>query len=318
MVARALVTPDMATLPSSSSENLRFSIASPGNALPFPVIVGVPRSGTTMLRLMLDSHLQLAIPPETGFLTGLNIPDDSRDVRTIADRITGFPTSAPAWPDFGIGKEEFFAAVNLLPAGAGLAEVLRLFYTLYAARHGKARGGDKTPLYMSHMRTIAAVLPEAYFIHIIRDGRDVALSWSKTWFAPSRDLPDLVGRWASLIRDARAQAEGLRYMEVRYEHLVRAPERTLRDICGVIGLDFDARMLAFHERSAHRLTEHRDRMTADGKLLVSREERLHQQRRTKLPPQEDRIAVWRRDMTADEVAVCEQTADGLLGPIPDL
>jgi hypothetical protein len=55
---------------------------------------------------------------------------------------------------------------------------LRAFYRLYAERHGRARFGDKTPKYLTKMRRIAALLPEATFVHLVRDGRDVALSKS--------------------------------------------------------------------------------------------------------------------------------------------
>jgi len=84
-----------------------------------PIIVGAPRPGTTLLRFMLDTHPEMAIPPETGFLA-------------------------------------------LFPH----------FYQLYASRFAKPRWGDKTPSYCHHMQNIEEVLPEAHFIHIIRDGRD--------------------------------------------------------------------------------------------------------------------------------------------------
>lgn len=73
-----------------------------------------------------------------------------------------------------------------------LAEGVRLFYRLYARRHGKARWGDKTLLYRLHLTEIEKILPEAHFIHSIRDGRDVALSLREVWFAPSQDISALV------------------------------------------------------------------------------------------------------------------------------
>ena len=82
----------------------------PGSSLPpFPVIVGVPRSGTTLLRMMLDSHSELAIPPETGFLLSSRIRAmaDNSSLRQAASAITRFPDDAPAWADFGIDEAEF-------------------------------------------------------------------------------------------------------------------------------------------------------------------------------------------------------------------
>lgn len=147
-------------------------------AIAFPVLVGVPRSGTTLLRLMLDAHPQLAIPPETGFL--MNPLDAAVGPEALAKQICQFPSAAPAWADYGLEAAIFRAAAAQLSPQAEVGDVLRLFYRLYAERFTKPRSGDKTPGYLGLMPLVAKVLPEAHFIHIIRDGRDVALSWRKT------------------------------------------------------------------------------------------------------------------------------------------
>ena len=76
----------------------------PGTPLPMPIVVGVPRSGTTLLRFMLDSHPSLAIPPETGFLAPL-AASPVRAIDEVFDVITGWPPESPAWPDFGIDAQ---------------------------------------------------------------------------------------------------------------------------------------------------------------------------------------------------------------------
>ncbi len=278
----------------------------------FPVIVGVPRSGTTLLRLMLDAHSDLAIPPETGFLSAAEIIQATLSPLELAEKLTRFPPEAPAWQDFGIGYAQFFQTVGSLPTDAELADVLRLFYRTYSARFGKTRGGDKTPMYLLHMPAIAAVLPEAHFVHIVRDGRDVALSWRETWFAPTRDIPLLVKRWGEMIRTARAQAAGLNYLEVRYEDLIRFPAETLTRICAFIGLDFQPGMLLYHQRSPERLQEHFARHTVEGRLLVSHEERLRQQQKTVEPPDPQRIGAWRESLSLEDCRECEMHAGELL------
>jgi hypothetical protein len=279
---------------------------------PFPVIVGVPRSGTTLLRLMLDAHPQLAIPPETGFLASADILAARADRTRAARLLTSYPAQAPAWTDFGLEAAPFLRAAEALPGDAGLAGVLRLFYAQYAGRQRKPRSGDKTPLYLGLMTTVASVLPEARFIHIVRDGRDVALSWRETWFAPSKSLPDLVARWATDVAAARAMAPAVNYLEISYEDLARQPERQLRAICAFIDLEFNPAMLRSHLRAEQRLREHGDRHTIDGELVVSRETRLSQQQRTTQPLQTDRIGVWRREMTTEDQALCLAAAAGLL------
>ncbi|MEO7921501.1 MAG: sulfotransferase, partial [Thermoanaerobaculia bacterium] len=83
-----------------------------------PIIVGAPRSGTTLLRLMLDSHPELSIPPETGFLAPLSALDQavSSDElrRRVFDTITRFPPDAPTWPDFGVAPGELESALGAL------------------------------------------------------------------------------------------------------------------------------------------------------------------------------------------------------------
>ena len=140
-----------------------------------PVIVGVPRSGTTLLRFMLDSHPILAIPPETTFLpAAYELRQAGRDTwEDLFDLLTAFPREAPAWPDFGLEPlelQEEFRKIHPF----GLGEGLRAFYRLYASKQNKPRYGDKTPSYCEHIPSIASLLPEAHFIHIIRDG----LGWS--------------------------------------------------------------------------------------------------------------------------------------------
>lgn len=281
-----------------------------------PIVVGAPRSGTTLLRLMLDAHPELAIPPETGFLARVATLDsggsDDDRRRALLDVITRYPPDAPAWPDFGIDKaqlEAAFAAIAPFSNAGGC----RAFYRAYAARHGKHRAGDKTPLYCLHLEAIERLLPEAHFIHLIRDGRDVALSLRQTWFAPGRDIETLAGHWHACVTTARTQgARSARYLEVRFEDLVRDHEGALRHICEFVDLDFDARMLAYHERVPDRFTEHRERVGTDGRVIFTREARLRQQALTAHPPQTSRAGAWVRDMSADEQRRFEQVAGALL------
>src|SRR5437667_1693796 len=114
-------------------------------AAPMPMIIGVPRSGTTLLRLILDAHPLLAIPPETGFLrevVGLDRQD--QDARSLLQIIT----RCSEWPDFNLDGEELRRVVASL-APFSPTEGVRAFYRLYAQRCGKPRWGDKTPGYVT-------------------------------------------------------------------------------------------------------------------------------------------------------------------------
>ena len=276
---------------------------------PMPVVVGVPRSGTTLLRLMLDAHPAMAVPPETGFLPALAALDPATDVSREAWRIiTRFPT----WPDFQLDADalrmSFEREAPLTPADAA-----RSFYRAYAQRFGKSRWGDKTPTYGAELTRIESLLPEARFVHLIRDGRDVALSIRRLWFRPGDSVEAWAGDWVSRIAQARALGRTVQhYLEVRYEALVHSTEPTLRAVCRFLEVEFHRGMLDYHVHAAVRLDEHQDRYGDDGRMLISKRERLHNQRLVTTTPRAERIGRWRTEMTGDEIRRFEAVAGASL------
>lgn len=279
-----------------------------------PVIVGSPRSGTTLLRLMLDSHPELAIPPETSFLTlGLKLRGRGDKLREKFFRmIVNYPEPAPSWPDFEVPEEAFRAAL-LEVNPFNVPEGFRAFYRLYAARFGKPRWGDKTPLYCLHLDTVRRTLPEARFVHVIRDGRDAALSLRRMWFSPGREIETQAAYWRKCVLAARRA--GLKhpdYLEVRYEDLILDTRETLERICAHVSLDYDDAMLSYYTRAPARLREHKGRTRPDGTTLFTQEQRLRQQERTTEPPDPSCVFAWKRAMSADERRRFQRVAGGLL------
>src|SRR5580692_2896772 len=215
-----------------------------------PLIVGVPRSGTTLLRLMLDSHPLLAIPPETGFLASVcDLRKSKPTARRLFELMTQFPPEAANWPDFNLDAGQLWQVLEKIQP-FDLAEGVRGFYRLYATNQGKLRYGDKTPTYGAHIRSIEQLLPEAHFVHIFRDGRDVCLSLRSMWFAPGRDIPTLAAYWQQQFKATRtAGRRAASYMEVRYEDLVMQPEFHLNEICRFLDLVFHPQMLSYWQRA---------------------------------------------------------------------
>jgi hypothetical protein len=270
--------------------------------VPMPILVGSPRSGTTLLRLMLDAHPLLAIPPETGFIPAVAALSGTSTQRraAFAARLTLSSGWSGNWPDFGLSAESLWAklqAVEPFDSSTGL----RVFYQLYAGRFGKPRWGDKTPLYCRHLQRIQDVLPEARFIHLIRDGRDVAVSLRRRWFSPGHSIERQAWFWRRNIERARREASCCRhYLEVRYEALVLNPEATLRRICAFIDLAFDASMLLYWKHAAERLAEHQQRVDAAGSVLLSQAQRQLQQQCAAAAPDPGRIGAWRGELRRDE------------------
>jgi sulfotransferase family protein len=281
---------------------------------PAPFVVGVGRSGTTLLRLMLDAHPELTIPPETHFVPELIAACGKR--RASAHGLVEIVTSGRQWGDFGLEEEQLerrFEAADPLQAG----DALRAFYGLYAERVGKPRWGDKTPIYVEHMREIHRALPEARFVHLIRDGRDVALSRTKRALGEPPPARRAAKTWMRRIADARRQARRLpHYMEARYEDLVLDTESTLRRVCEFIELRWDPAVLDYHEHAPERLREMgRDLPARGGKTERPGSERLAAHALAARPPEPERVGAWRDEMDADQVVAFEEVAGGLLAEL---
>jgi Sulfotransferase family len=275
---------------------------------PMPFIVGSPRSGTTLLRLMLDSHPKLAIPPETGFLAQPS--SQSTDPGDFLEMLTG----SANWPDFNLDSDALSAALYAIPV-FNPADAYRAFYRAYATRFFKPRYGDKTPSYVFHMQRIEELLPEAHFIHIIRDGRDVAISLRRQWFSPGKETAMQAKFWSDHVRAGRVSLNKIRrYLEVRYEDLILNTETTLSKICAFIEIDFSAAMLNYHKQAPARLLEHQGRNLANG-FVLTKADRINQQIRTTSPPQKELVFGWRTVMTAEEVNEFHGTAGNLLNEL---
>ncbi|MDA8269778.1 MAG: sulfotransferase [Actinomycetota bacterium] len=155
---------------------------------------------------------------------------------------------------WGIDREQAMAGMR----SAGVCsrtDVVRGIYAEYARNQGKHRYGDKTPNHVLHMTTLADLFPEAVFVHLVRDGRSVALALRDTSFGP-RTITETATYWAQRVNAGRAAGHALgdrRYIEIRYEDLVADPERALRQITARIDLDFDPAMLDYAAAATRQL-----------------------------------------------------------------
>ncbi len=157
------------------------------------------------------------------------------------------------------------------------------------------------------------MLPEARFIHLIRDGRDVALSLREVWFGQDTSVEEHLANWRRRIELTRQLAAGCpHYMELRYEDLVRESEAELRRVCDFVELPFQPRMLQYFEGAATRLDEAVPWYNPDGTVRVTREERLFNHRFTSFPPLESRVFRYQREMSDEVRQRCEAIAGPLL------
>jgi hypothetical protein len=199
-------------------------VADANGSRPPIFVVGCPRSGTTMLRQILDSHSAISCGPESRFLWGMKGIEE-RNWSTIAG--------------FGLTLDEWHARVR---------ELFEAPHRRYADSQGKSRWADKSPDYALILDYVDALYPEAQVIHMVRDPRDVVASWLR--FYGTRSVHRAASSWVRYVRAAHDFARGQlehRAIEVRYEDVVREPEQTLRKLFAWLGEPWEQGVLRFSE-----------------------------------------------------------------------
>jgi hypothetical protein len=211
-------------------------------------IVGAGRSGTTLLRLILCGHSRLHVAPETWFIADLlaELPACGALDAAQCARAGEIMVGHYRWPDLGIDRDEMRAEIAALRT-PDLRAIIDLGYARLGRAAGKPRVGDKTPVYVRCLTELAALYPEAKFIHLLRDGRDVAQSYIGAGW-PQRCYEGSAFEWTQAVRSARAFALPARMLEVRYEALAAEPEAQTRRICGFLGEAFEPGMLDVADR----------------------------------------------------------------------
>jgi hypothetical protein len=214
-------------------------------------IVGVPRSGTTLLRLVLNRHPRVAIPSETGYFAD------------IYDRFAG---DAKLWRqavDCFLDRcgERLVAPVGLDPARSALlaldepdyAQLLALPLSTWAAAEGKPRWGEKSPYHAFHADSIMRLFPRAMMIVMVRDPRATVPSMDRL-----RAQGPLTALHARLWRESytaglatvRRSVPPAQRLELRYEALISDPEAAIRAVVEFLGEEFDDALLTFYTSSA--------------------------------------------------------------------
>ncbi len=268
-----------------------------------PVFVGSGRSGTTLLRNMFDAHPRLAMCHEAQFVGRLAGRRSRYETGGTLDT-EALVTDLMANSNFRRqGIDETTVRRGLVEAGpTSLAGGIRTIFDLYAMAHGKDLYGDKTPGYVTQIAEIADLLPEARFVHIVRDGRDVATSYlDRSEWGPAT-MAEAALYWESRVLRGRRAGSALgpeRYREVRYEDLVDDPEAVIRSLCGYLGLDFDPAMLRYHEKGEAFVASTKDPEAFTG---LTR-------------PVTRGMRDWRSQMTEDDMALFEAIAGELLADL---
>lgn len=261
-------------------------------------IVGSGRSGTTLLRAMLEAHPDVHIPPEN--VLGSVVPVYRRYSRlpwTALLRVilTHFEYY-PHWETFDLTLGPLFRKLaGHPPQERNLAAIVDALYRAHAREHKTSanRWGDKTPINSIFLPELFNVFPDLQVIQVIRDGRDVVVSLMGL---PEYDLHRAACQWLDYVQ--QAQAFGARhptqYFEVRYEQLIAQPGTTIEQVAAFLGIGFDERMLRHHELG----------------LRLGDVEQLPHHEGVRHPIYRTAVGRWRNDLSGAQLAEVER----LLGP----
>ena len=246
-------------------------------------VVGSGRSGSTLLRLLLLAHSRLCVPPETWFILGLveELPVIGPLSPSQVRRAVEIITTNYRWPDMGIPADDLLHQVMAIQAPT-LRDIIDLVYDRLLARSGRQRLGDKTPPYIQIVPQLAQLYPDAKFIHLIRDGRDVAISYIHMGYE-YRCYDGERFDWTGAIRKGLSYRDTIyagQILEVRYEDLVSDVETTLRRICSFLGEEFEPSMLQGQKNVS---------------AVPERERHIHS--KLDQPVSREAIAAWRRTLS---------------------
>jgi Sulfotransferase family len=262
------------------------------------ILLGVSRSGTTLLRVILDRSPGIAVPDESFFVPLLARRHRGRvDVPCFLDDLSRIP----ALVEWGLAPGD---VEPLLRSEMSASDAIAAIFDAYAAKAGKPRWGDKTPMYMRHLPLLERLFPDAQYVHLIRDGRDAAVSFlqmpegtfTRTWAHPE-SAAEFACLWRIEVEGARELGERAgptRYLEARYEELVSDPASTVRSICAFAGIPFESAMLDYHG-------------------VVDVAAKPHQQRL--LEPPTTGVRDWRSELEPEDARSFEATAGGLLAEL---
>ena len=202
-------------------------------------ILGCPRSGMTLLRLMLRTHPRIAIAPETRFL--LSAYENRAaygDLRHLANRraLAEWIVAGAGTRFTELGLDPHAVAAEIIDGPPTLGSAVGVVLRAYARGQGRSRWGDMRPAYIQHIDVLLRLFPDTQIVHVVRDGRDcvAALKRSPWWRMGTYHA---IATWTQAIDAGRAASRRLpadTYIEVQYENLVADPSSALMRLCAFL------------------------------------------------------------------------------------
>lgn len=222
-------------------------------------IIGSPRSGTTLFRLMLNKHKGIVVPPEAGFMAWLYDRYRYFSITMIDDFVIEL-SETRKFKSWNI--ETSLLKVHILKSQPkNYSELIDSVYFYYAQQVlGKEFElmGDKNNFYLNEIEKINKMYPSCRFIHIVRDGRSVAVSYKglasrgfSSLNAPklSGNIEEIANVWKNDMEVIERSFENIakqRVQCIRFEDLVLSADDTLKAVSEFLEVEYDSEMLNYY------------------------------------------------------------------------
>lgn len=279
------------------------NVSQPLPDIPMFFIIGRPRSGTTMLRMLFEAHPNVIIPPESPFIISLykkygkiKIWDDNVIQSFAADLM-----KQRYFDKWLVNKDTLRAHLMEIRGECTFQTMVKQVCLAYQSVYDKQQIrliGDKNPYYSLYIHRIHKLFPEAKIIHLTRDYRDNYLSLINVNFeVPIVSL--VVYRWKfawRLAHKLKKQHPGLVY-SLRYEDLAANPETEFGKLCGFLGIDFDPSVMNFYEKKA----EVEKAYAGSNDINIIHKSLLN-------PISTQRMNLWKTQMTTKQIRIADIVA----------
>lgn len=268
-------------------------------------ILGRPRSGTTLLNTLLDSHSKILMPFEAYFLRSLVklVPKKQLLTDIQKGKIIDILYSNNKFPSWPVKKEVLVRNIHSIDFEVNIEMLIKIIYLHYESATPKSEVliiGDKNPINSLSPDFIFRYFPKAKFIHIVRDYRDNVLSNLKLKIA-GRDVYQFAYLWVlSLLRVEKFKTKFPdQFFTLRYEDLSENPEQELKRICTFLNLEYEPEVLGFNELVEEHIQDFFDK--DKDKFMRFHNNLLN-------PVNKSAVGKWKKGLSMKEVQVCEYVA----------
>jgi hypothetical protein len=265
---------------------------------------------------MLNNHERIVVPPECGFVVWWHetYRDWSRESNHDPDALGQFLQDLSTSKKIETWNLDFAALGEFIcyEDPGDYAELVSCVYTFFGKSTRKAfhRWGDKNNFHIEWIELLNDLFPRACFVHIVRDGRDVACSYrnlenleTASKYAPQlpTDVAAIAAQWAGNVRKATSSFATIgwdRVCEVRYEDLVVNSRIELGRICDFLGEPYDDDMLHYYVHNREEVQEPAEFLAWKSKTVEK--------------PTTSEIGKFRRELAKEDVEVFERHAGPVL------